>query len=64
MAQELKYSIDIAVNRVLSETEKNKLILALSKAVEEILGKSKSGTVMIYSERKGVISITTKKREA
>lgn len=50
--EELKYSVDIAVNRVLSETEKNKLTLALSEAVEKILGRPKSGTVMIYSERK------------
>ena len=52
MAQELRYSIDIAVNRVLSETEKNKLMIALSEAVEKVLGATKSGTVMIYSERK------------
>lgn len=52
MEQELKYSIDVAVNRVLSETEKNKLMLALSKALEDVLGLTKSGTVMIYSERK------------
>lgn len=51
MAEELKYSVDIAVNKKLSENEKNKLMLALSKALEEVFGSAKSGTVMIYSQK-------------
>lgn len=49
---EWQYSIDIAVGKELSETEKNRLTLALSKAVEDVLGKPKSGTVEIYSKRR------------
>ena len=51
MEQELKYSMNIAVNRVLSETEKNNLMLSLTKAVEDVLGVTKIGTLLIYSER-------------
>ena len=52
MADDLKYSLEISVNRVLTETEKNKLMNALSSAIEDALGQIKSGTMMVYSEKK------------
>lgn len=48
-AEGLKYTIDISVNKVLSETEKNLLMVALSEAVHTVLGPSKSGVVIIHS---------------
>ena len=47
----LKYAIDIFVNRVLSETEKNNLMIALGEAVRSTVGPTKSGLIMIYSEK-------------
>ena len=48
---ELRYSIDVTVNQKLTETQKSRLILALSGAVKSALGEPYSGTIMVYSER-------------
>lgn len=50
----LKYDIDISINRVLSEAEKNNLMIALGEAVRDTLGPTKSGFILIYSEKNEV----------
>ncbi len=55
MAEGYKYSIDLSVNKKLTETEKNKLFIALGDAVKSVLGKpaedGMNGLILIYSEK-------------
>ncbi|MBI2120603.1 MAG: hypothetical protein HYT94_03195 [Parcubacteria group bacterium] len=50
LKENLKFSIDIAVNCTLSETEKNQLMVALGNAVRDVLGPTKSGYIEVCSE--------------
>ncbi len=51
MEKGVKFSVDLAVNKVLTETEKSQLMEALSETIQKVLGKTESGTVLIYSEK-------------
>ncbi len=47
-----KYSIELGVNCLLTESEKNQLIIQMSEVLEKVLGrKAISGTMNIYSEK-------------
>ena len=52
MSEEFTYSIDVDVGKELTETEKNQLMVAMEKALSDILGQPKSGTIFIYSKKK------------
>jgi hypothetical protein len=56
MAEGYNYSVDLLVNKKLTETEKNKLFIALGNAIKNVLGKPKdgngiNGVILIYSEK-------------
>lgn len=49
--EEYVFGIDLEVNRVLTEPEKTKLMIALQDAVQGVLGVATSGVVLIHSDR-------------
>ena len=46
-----KFSITVEVDKIVTETEKNRLMAGLTKTLNEILGTAQSGTVNISSKR-------------
>ncbi len=49
---EYAYDVHLTVSKVLTETEKNKLMLGVSRAIRDVLGEAKGGTLLICSDKK------------
>ena len=60
---ELKYSADIYIGEVLTESDKNKLMVALSKAIKDTFGRVQTGTVVIHSSPSAPTKANTHKRK-
>ena len=62
MSGKFTYNINIAINKVLSQTERDRLMSALSKAVKDVLGTPEKGLILIYSEPKTILEIVPKQK--